>query len=158
MTDVTIIDVTADHTPLVIKLANTLREADRAELEAHGHGIPAMALLGALGGEVCKMAIDPEGNPIVMWGVSKDARREGLGHVWLMASDLIRNHIRQLLKEAPIYLAEMHTVAPLLVNDVDARNTLHIEWLKRLGFSFLAKRPLYGIGTQEFIKIVRLDV
>jgi len=44
----------------------------------------------------------------------------------------------------------------LLNNFVDARNTLHINWLKWMGFSFINKHQRYGVERRLFYEFVKI--
>jgi len=141
---------------LIRRMAPNLRQDDLNELQAHGYTDPLIPLLMGLHGEVQECVIDEAGEPVVAWGIGK-SHMEGVGFVWLMATNEIETHKTEFIRRCrgllPGAFEKFHT----LTNFVDVRNTLHIRWLRWMGFTFFPKRKLYGSDTQDFYEIVRID-
>ncbi len=80
------------------------------------------------------------------------------GAVWLLGSDALTQPPlrRQFLVEGTVYLDTLHRFRPLLWNVVDERNTLHVRWLKWMGFTFINRHPYYGAEQRPFLEFVRL--
>ncbi|OQW34870.1 MAG: hypothetical protein A4E20_01450 [Nitrospira sp. SG-bin2] len=80
------------------------------------------------------------------------------GAVWLLGSEaLVRDPLRrQFIREGRSWLDRLHAFRPLLHNVVDERNTLHVHWLKKLGFVFIKRHPAYGYEQRPFLEFVRL--
>lgn len=83
---------------------------------------------------------------------------ETSGSVWLLGSDdLTQPPLRkQFLAEGRVWLNQLHAFRPLLFNFVDARNTVHIRWLRWMGFTFLRLHPEYGVERRPFWEFARL--
>lgn len=84
-----------------------------------------------------------EGEPITVFGVRGLGLLGDEGTPWLLGTDRIReNGIRQAFVQlsAP-YVQEMLRDFAYLENYVDARNTVSIRWLKRIGFTVDPPEP-----------------
>lgn len=143
-------------------LAPLLREADRREIQASS-GRPEADVLeeGAeLSVPSCSI-IDDTDTVVGMFGV---VPYYDFGKVWLMGSDaLVRPPTsRQLLKECKTWLSGLERVGfnghryRSLCNVIDARNTLHIRWLKWMGFTFIRTIPDYGVEKRPFLEFIKL--
>lgn len=141
-----------------ISLAPRLRDADRNECRAFLGLEPEVVLpLSVSQGDYNWAAIDPDGICQGLFGLDPVAGNPHLGIVWMVTSDeMITKHRRELVRMAPTRLARLHTIRPLLGNHIDARNTTHIRWLKRLGFSFLRTHPEFGVEKRPFHEFARL--
>lgn len=130
-------------------LAPRLREADRREVQA-AFGRPAEAILAAgfRNARRC-WTVAAGGRPIAMFGVGR-RREPRIGTAWLLASDELRGHRRQLRREGPYWVDLMMTGHDVLANFVAADNHVAIRWLSWLGFEFLALHRGAGIGGEDF--------
>lgn len=132
-----------------------LREADETEVRTSSGGDPKDVLLRSLElSRECYVASwrDSE-QPCVIFGVSDDPTCEGLGIVWLLATDEIRKSPLEVFKLAHGWLEYMSRHYPLgLHNIADERNTLHIRWCLLMGF-----KPLDAVEHRghRFIHIYR---
>jgi hypothetical protein len=76
-------------------------------------------------------------DPFAIFGCSPDRSVEGLGVMWLLCSDAVRHAPISLLREAHYWVKHFARMYPAgLYNYVDTRNSLHVRWLKLLGFVF----------------------
>lgn len=92
-----------------------------------------------------------------MWGVVDQG--EGVGRIWLLATDELVNdkqNALQFLRQAKPRLAEMLQRYEVLFNYADARNTVHVKWLRWMGFTFIAKHPNYGDEGRLFLEFVKV--
>lgn len=140
-----------------VSLAPRLREADRQECKAHV-GIDPKLLLPysvATGGPTWAF-IDGMGKCIGLFGLNAVDQNPDFGTVWMVTSDDVFKHKRQILRDSPIWLNKLHDHYPLLGNHVDARNRTHIRWLKWLGFSMLRVIPEFGVERRPFIEFAKL--
>lgn len=138
-------------------LAPRLRTADLREIEAGSNRPPAEAL--GLAVRLSKNAYAVElasGEVVALFGVVPTAEAK-LGLVWLMGSDQIKAIRFVFLRHSKTWLQKLSTDFPLLGNFVDSRNTLHVEWLRWLGFRFL-RRANIGVNGEEFLEFVKLSV
>jgi hypothetical protein len=119
-----------------------LRAADIEEARA-ALGLDPMAALHlswTLSKPLCWAAVDEVGRPYAMFGVA-DTRVPNLGCPWLIATDDLRLHARELLRETKRFIPLMRHFFPRLENRVDARHAESIRWLKWAGFKFTPPEP-----------------
>ena len=146
MPDYRVVEATREH---VEAMAPHMRAADVAEVLAATGADPRAALLmswrvsthrwaGLAGDEVaCIFGVAP---------INLLARR---GAPWLLGTDLIAQHGRAFLRRNRRYIHSMMSVYNHLENHVDARNTVSIEWLRWLGFTFDEPAP-FGVAGLPF--------
>lgn len=143
-----ILPATVDHAEL---LAATMREEDRAEVEA-AHGVkPLEALLVSLrtsseawtllrGGEVLAMGgVAPVGDTLL----TRDVR----GQVWLLSGTGVERNRKAFLRATRELLGKLLEEYPELVNAVDARYDRALRWVKWLGFEVGDPQPLGKEGA-----------
>lgn len=138
------------------ELAPLLRAADLRELRASTDR-PVVEVLeeGAeLSVPSCTI-LDDSGTVAGMFGV---VPYYDFGKVWLLGSDaLVRPPLsRQFMKECKTWLAAMETKYPALGNVIDARNTVHVKWLRWMGFTFIRTIPDYGVEKRPFLEFIKL--
>ena len=135
-------------------VATHLRDADRNE---------AIALGGRDPEDVVQFSHEQseksyiglyEDEPFIVFGVSHF--QDEVGCVWLVGTDKIHDARVGFLRVSHYWLNDLHENYPLLFNYVDARNTLHIRWLRWLGFTFINLHPEFGAGRLPFYEIVRI--
>ncbi len=139
-----------------LALAPSLRKADLQEIEA-GSNLPAAdALSNSLRVSQNAFAVElASGEVVALFGVAP-TNEPKLGAVWLMGSEKIKAIRFVFLRHSKTWLRELSTGFQLLGNFVDARNTLHVEWLAWLGFRFLRRAPI-GRNGEEFLEFVKLS-
>lgn len=71
------------------------------------------------------------------------------GAPWMLAVEGVERLSRHLVTLGRRGVAQMLSVHPRLVNHVDARNTISIRWLERLGFTIEAAAP-FGVKGLPF--------
>lgn len=134
-----------------------LRAADRAELRAaSGLGVTE-ALKRSLAATPDPMVGANEyGLPVCVGGVVPfgDGMR---GAVWAVATVDVEGHRVSFLRRSIPWVKRWQEQYPILTNAVDERNTVHIEWLKWLGFTFINRHPHYGAERRPFLEFVRVD-
>ena len=126
-------------------LAPRLRKEDREELWALNECTPLKGLQdGFRLSDEC-WTIDHEGTPIGMFGVAP--LEPGVGAVWLLASDDLPKVRWDFLKKTRPWVAHFLTKYPTLTNMVDARNEVHVKWIKWAGFTIVGEAT--GIGPDN---------
>lgn len=114
-------------------LAENIREEDRLEIW-HGYRVtPEEAFQTGLEVSDTPYTVVWNDTPVAMFGVSGVA---GVGVPWMLATDDLRKIRKSFLRDCRSYVEGFHNEYPLLVNQVWAKNTTHIQWLKWLGFQF----------------------
>jgi hypothetical protein len=82
---------------------------------------------------------------------------EGAGSIWLLATDDIEKYQITFLRHSKKVLKELQQDYLALHNYVDARNSLHIKWLKWMGFTFINKLDRFGVEQRPFYEFVRIN-
>lgn len=139
-----------------VSLAPRLRSADRDEIRATLGMTPEVALPLFTGGEHVWVAVGPDGVVEGIFGIDPVHNNPHLGIVWMVSSSAIMKYRRELIGLTPKWLKRLHRIRPLIGNHIDARNTTHIRWLKRMGFSFLRTHPEFGVEKRPFHEFARL--
>ena len=137
-----------------VELAPRLREADLREIQAGSNRTPQAALESALSISTQAYAIECNGRVEALFGVA-DTNDPQLGAVWLLGSDNLKAFRYTFLRHSKTWLNKLFADYRLLGNWVDARNTVHIEWLKWLGFRGLQRAPI-GRNGEVFVEFAKL--
>lgn len=127
------------------ELAANLRQADLTELSLGHSPTPYDALMrGFAFSDEPISVIDSQGAVVAMMGVVPLG--PGVGGPWMLASDGLEKIKWPFLRECKARLLEIHKRYPFLHNQVWQGNTVHIRWLKWLGFTVSpvpVDRPLF---------------
>ena len=139
-------------------IARSMREADRMELYATGTESPYQALwLGHRYSKPTGFTFMFEGRPVCMFGVSPSEVNPKVGSIWLLGTDDITNKCSfHFLRWSKRFLPTLMEPYEMVCNIVDARNTVHIKWIKWLGFKFI--RPIiYGPEKRVFWEFAEVN-
>lgn len=138
----------------VFYLSERLRQADLDELDA-GTGIsPIQALYtGYKNSVTCRVGVYNH-NPFIIFGACPV--QEDVGCVWALGSDDLLKARGEFLRQSRRWIQMLHKEFPVLFNYIDARNTVHIRWIKWLGFKLINLHPKYGAGQMPFYEFVRI--
>ena len=138
-------------------LAPKLRKQDIEEIKANANIKPKDALIqGFQLSEVPVAIFDDKEEIVCMLGCCPTNIRSA-AIVWLLASDgLAKNIPFRFLKHSRGVTDIFQKRYPVLYNFVDARNTLHLKWLKWLGFTIINKHYDYGYEKRLFYEFVRI--
>lgn len=132
-------------------LAANIREDDRLEIW-HGYRVtPEEAFQTGFEVSDSPYTVEWQGKPVAMFGVSGV---EGVGVPWMLATNDLKKIRKSFLRECRSYVEEMNNKYPLLVNQVWAKNTTHIQWLKWLGFQFDTPVQM-GPDNEMFIRFYK---
>lgn len=133
-------------------LEQGLRAQDVDEVAALGH-TPEQALLHAYGASgPLVFTILADGKPAGMFGVV-GGPKEGTGVPWMLGTDRLLAVARDLMSQSPLWINFMLRLYPRLENYVDARNTVSLRWLDRMGFTFPGDE--LAVGGNTFKRFVR---
>jgi hypothetical protein len=136
-------------------LAPRLRPADRRELEAALGMSPTTVLRhGVRASDPCH-AVDQDGTVIALFGVVPSARSPEIGSVWLLASEEFAAHASLIVRSSNVWLATLHERYRVLTNFVDARNEVHVRWLRWCGFVFVRRVERFGVLGLPFYEVRR---
>lgn len=139
------------------RLASDLRPADLQELAAL-RSDPLAALLEAIehSREAYAVTEGPQGALIALFGVAPLPEAPAIGAPWMMASPRLERVARPFLRRCRGWVGHLGREFLMLTNAVDARNALHIAWLRWCGFTFLRRFPA-GPDGLPFLEFVRLS-
>ncbi|MEW5249911.1 phage protein Gp13 family protein [Microbulbifer sp. 2201CG32-9] len=133
-------------------LAPRLRECDVREISRTSGQAPLAALLESIqvsDTDMCWCAL-LEGIPVAMFGAN--GLTPQIGGIWLLASDDIRKHRRDFMRQCRASLVLMHSRYRYLTNFIDADNQVTLKWLEVLGFVPVNRFEKFGAGGTPFIQ------
>jgi len=143
------------HIPYV---ANNMREADRMEIAATGTYDPHVALqTGYENSKPNGYTLVVDDLPVCMFGVGPMSENPEWGQIWLLGTDDITDNCSfHFLRWSKRFLPTLMEPYEMVCNIVDARNTVHIKWIKWLGFKFL--RPItFGPEKRTFWEFAEVN-
>ena len=133
-------------------LAPILRQCDKDEIKAHSNISAEDALIASIKlSELPLVVVDHK--PVAIFGVVPNG---DVGFVWLMATPDLQKIGFPFLRECMRVVQLFNDRYLVLSNFVDARNKLHIRWLKWCGFKFINKHKRYGVAQIPFYEFVRI--
>jgi hypothetical protein len=136
-------------------LAPRLRAADLREIRAAAGRPPLDVLRYSLERSAPALAVmDGGGALVALYGAAPDGTPDG-GLVWLLGADTLTRHSFTFLRHARPHLDDLHQAYPRLWNWVDARNRVHIRWLRWCGFSRVGFDPEHGAERRPFHRFER---
>ena len=140
----------------LVAIAPRLRQADINECAAVCDLAPLDALRLGLPNSSA-VVVDTLDYPIAIFGVQPMPLPK-MGAVWMTSTEDIAQppYVGQFIRHSRTVLNTLHAQYPLLCNVVDARNTVHIRWLKWCGFIFLTKHERYGPQQRPFWEFARI--
>lgn len=129
-------------------IAANLRASDRDEVHATvGHTRYADALrLSVLASDEAIIAVTAYGEPAAILGVTQMSVLYNTGSPWFLATPTANRFGRALISGGRTYTAAMLKRYARLENFVDARNTVSVAWLQRLGYSIEPPTPHGALG------------
>lgn len=139
-----------------VQLAPRLREADRREISAVVGSDPLVALKNCVDLSIPCYAIADASVPYALFGVVPDSDTKGQGSVWLLGSDKLVEHPFFVIRHSRLWVERLQDHYKVLWNCVDARNVVHIRWLKWSGFTFLRRIEKYGVEQRPFYEFEKL--
>jgi len=137
------------------QLAGRLRKADLREIEAAAGEEPLAVLTNGIACSDPCYTVSDGCHPLAIFGVVPDACIEGVGRIWFLGADDLRNHSFTFIRHSRRWVARLHERYPVLWNYIDARNDLHIRWLRWCGFTLLRRIEDYGVARLPFYEFER---
>jgi len=138
------------------ELAGKLREEDRREIEAISGQNPLHNFqLAVLVAKPCLTLRTFDGELIGLLGVVPVGLR--CGAIAMSGTRLIEQNRTAFLRGSREVLAYLEQSYDTLFNVCDARNRVHLNWLKWLGFSLIARRENFGVGQIPVIEFARIS-
>ena len=126
------------------KFAQLLREADKREIIARTD----MDIETALGRSIFEsdeafVASRPDGTLLALYGVGGCGELPRLGIPWMVGTDAMLSYRKALIRDARKWIEKKLDTYTILSNHVDSRNTVHINWLKHMGFNVFEGHPVH---------------
>jgi hypothetical protein len=137
-------------------LSKNLRDRDVEECLAHGRTPLQSLTLGFLHSRSLYTLVSPEGEACGIIGVG-DSPIPGLGAIWMLGSKDLERFPMTLVRQSKNVLEQLFNETPYdgFYNYAYSKNTLHIQWLRWLGFSLLRTVQLPPF-QRDFIEFVKL--
>jgi hypothetical protein len=139
------------------ELAPKLRAADLQEIEANLGEDPLIVLERSIAiSNPCYAVVDEADNPMALFGAAPDTGDAETGMVWLLGSNELVAHPFYVLRNSRKWVEKLHQCYKVLWNCVDARNEVHIRWLKWCGFEFIRLIEQYGVEQRPFYEFEKV--
>lgn len=139
-------------------VARNLRQEDRDEVRALTGAPPELMLPECFKVSRATWAIhgwDPE--PRGLFGLQDVYDNPEVGWAWMVLCPIVTEYPIHFLRGCRDLLPLAHSFHPIVTNHVDERNTVHIKWLRWLGFSFLRRIERWGAESRPFLEFARLQ-
>lgn len=133
----------------IAPIANRMREWDRREAAAFGKS-PKQALRMGLAASLWAITAKVDGRPEAMIGLVPMSLIEGRGQPWMLGSDAIYRHPREMLRNVAPMLGRMRADCPRLENWVATGNGRAITFLRHCGFAFGEPIDVNGLEMRRF--------
>ena len=146
MAEITILPATREDADA---LYLAMRTADYAECEAYGQSSVLEGVRESVSGSTHAWTARADGELLACFGVAPLSFLTGVGSPWLLGTDVLNRHPRELMSKARKYLPFMLGIFPHLINFVHVDNARSIRWLSRLGFTLHDPQP-YGLRGALF--------
>ncbi len=140
-----LVEADATHIPF---LAENMRAPDVTECAAFGRD-PADALHHGLTSSLWALTAFVDGEPHAMMGVSPRSMIEGVGVPWMLGTERVYDHGRDLVRYAPAIVGEMHATFVVLENLVLADNARALRFLRHVGFEIYG--PVIMVAGTAFV-------
>ena len=142
----------------VVEVADNMREEDAAEVYAVSGDTPKGGLLYCyLISKPCVTMTSRHGHLMGMYGVIPE--RDGVGRIWMLGrKEMTTDKLDKIsfLKQARIQIEKLNQKYKLLFNQVDARNQVHVDWIRWMGFTIIKRHPHWGYEGRPFYEFVRI--
>jgi len=135
-------------------LSKNLRKADYREIQAVCNLPPFLVLLhGLKKSQVPLVVCNENERPVFIVGVVPNGL---IGNIWMFGTDELKKLSVTFLKNCKATFKILKNNFQIIHNYVDARNKLHIRWLKWMGFTFINKHKHYGVERKPFYEFIKI--
>lgn len=126
-----------------------LRKADKREVETSSGLSAVEGVLAScrLSQELYTGTLEGDPNPCLVFGCRPDPEDPTVGVIWLLGTDRMLAGRLAVVRAARKQIKEWLQKYQALHNVADCRNTLHLRWLKLMGFSF---GPVVQVNEHPF--------
>lgn len=129
-------------------LAETMSTEASNEVWAATRMTPYEALATSLAVSRDAQAWLVNGKCMAMFGVAGATAMSRIGQPWMLGSRDLPKYAKTFMKGCDIVIADWLETYPVLRNVVDARYTVAIRWLQKLGFTIL---PPIEVGPDKML-------
>ncbi len=145
----------------LMKTRPHLRDADIAEgVAAYGCDPLIPLTIGVTEGTAFAVHTDTLDHPILLYGAYVPPGADGsvTAAIWMVATHELEQpgYARQFIRHCRAQVDELNDKHPLLYAYADARNELHIHWMKWCGFLFIKKHEHFGHEGRPFWEVARI--
>lgn len=130
-------------------IATHMRLEDAQEIWASHHFTPEQAMEFTIQKTIFCLTVRIKDRPVVMFGVNGESVLGDRGVVWMLATDEIENIKFRFVRHSRKFIEMMLDFYPFIYNNVDARNTVSIHWLRMIGANIEKEKP-FGIEQRPF--------
>ena len=139
------------------EIAPRLRKGDLDEIEALGEEPEEALRKSYFGSEPKCYTAEHKEVPMAMFGVVPFQDNPKWGSIWLLGTDDVTDVAPiSFLKWTKLFFPTLIEPYEMVCNIVDKRNTVHIKWIKWLGFSFV-REVTAGPHNRTFYEFARLN-
>jgi hypothetical protein len=140
-------------------LAARLRQADADEVRASTGQEPLPAILDSIEASVECCALFIGGELAAIWGVVPVDILAGVGHAWMLTTDVVERRARAFWVACRNILASLLDRWAMLENAIDARHEKAVRWARRLGFRLAPAVPFGHAGMPfHFFRVTKGDL
>lgn len=137
------------------QIAASMRQQDIDEVTASSALPPHDALIESLALSThAYCVISDKLGPVAMFGAAPHPL-PGVGIVWMLGTDGIRQEGYSIAKATRRYFDELNAAYWMLWNFIDGRNAVSMRWLRWGGFNLLAEHPTHGPEGRPFHTFAR---
>ena len=149
-----IIESTVRH---ISPIAKSIREADLLEILAAGSNSPYDSLWDGHRMSNPGYTFIVDNKPVCMFGVVPFEDNPRWGTIWMLGTDDITDKYSfQFLRWSKRFLPTLMEPYEMVCNIVDARNTVHIRWIKWMGFKFI-RQVVFGPENRLFWEFAEVN-
>ena len=134
-------------------ISSRLRKADLMELRANSGSAPDVSLMHSVWASNPCYTICLYGEPIAIFGICP---QKDVGVIWMMGTDKVLRIKTTFLKASKEWVNYFLELKPILFNFIHEKNTLHIKWLRWLGFSIINRLENFGKNGETFYEFVKI--
>lgn len=138
-----------------IEIASDLRKADLVDIRAFSNDDPAKVLEESIANlNEFTYVIEQKGVAIAIFGIVPHSNLSAV--IWMIGTNKLVKVKIPFLRNCKFWVEAFSELYPVLFNAVSKANTLHISWLKWLGFKFTTEHKEFGLNKEPFIEFIKV--
>ena len=135
-------------------VADAMRKADKQEVDASGGFSPKEALQMSYGVSKPCYAAQFDDDVVALFGVAPVS--PDIGIIWMLGTERVTAHPVTFMKSSRVVVPMLIRPYKMVCNIVDKRNTVHINWIKKMKFTFI-RETSYGPYNLPFYEFARIN-